>query len=107
MRIQVMCAALFLFSGLLSAQQPVPMGKIDNSSRNYNAGDGTTLDKHSSDEVVARAVQQSLSNDPELSDVQVQVKHHRVTLRGIRIYQGSQRTCGDDCRAHRERTSRA
>ena len=82
MRILWMCGTFCLFSSLLLAQQPVATGKLDRAARNYEAGDGSTLSKNSTDDDVARALRQALANDPELSGVQVQVKHHQVTIMG-------------------------
>ncbi len=82
MRTLALFGGLLLLSTFLVAQQPMPMGKTDNSARNYRADDGTMLSKSTSDDQLARSIQESLSNDPELNSVIVQVKHHRVTLTG-------------------------
>jgi hypothetical protein len=71
-----------LLSGMLLAQQPVPMGKVDNSSRNYRSADGTVLSSKSSDEDLSRALYEDYANDPTFSGVQVSVKHHGVKLAG-------------------------
>jgi osmotically-inducible protein OsmY len=73
---------MVLASGMLLAQQPMPMGKMSDSAKNYRSVDGTVLSKHSSDDDLARALNESYANDPEFSNVQVTVKHHRVTLAG-------------------------
>lgn len=79
---RIMVALSMLVSAVLVAQQPVPMGKVDNSSRNYRSADGTVLSKHSSDSDLERALNEDFGNNPEFSGVQVAVKHHSVTLRG-------------------------
>jgi hypothetical protein len=80
---RIFLAAVGVFvSGLLCAQQPAPMGKTSESTRNYRSADGTVLSKNSSDEDLARALYESYANDPEFGNVQVTVKHHFVTLVG-------------------------
>ena len=79
---RVLLGSVVLISGILVAQQPVPMGKVDASARNYHAADGTLLSNHSTDEQLARALNESYGNDPEFGSVQVIVKHHKVTLLG-------------------------
>lgn len=58
------------------------MGKAGDSGKNYHSPDGTTLSKNSSDEDLARALNENFGNDPEFGNVQVAVKHHKVTLAG-------------------------
>ncbi len=69
--------------GTLLAQQPVAVGKVHDSSRNYHGADGTSLDKNSSDSELQRSLDASVSNDPELRNVQVAVHHHNATLTGL------------------------
>jgi hypothetical protein len=82
---------LVFVSAALLAQQPVPTGKVSDSAKNYRAADGTTLSKNSSDDDLARALNESYSNDPEFSDLRVQVKHRKVTLAGTVITEGAKR----------------
>jgi hypothetical protein len=82
MKQKITVAFSILLSGLLLAQQPVPMGKVDNSSRNYRSADGTVLTAKSSDEDLSRALYGDYANDPVFSGVQVSVKHHSVKLMG-------------------------
>jgi osmotically-inducible protein OsmY len=84
-----------LVSGVLLAQQPIPMGKVDNSSRNYHSADGTLLTKHSSDEDLFRALSQNYANDPEFTGVQVTVKHHSVKLGGLVTSKDAKRRAED------------
>lgn len=77
----VLSCALLL-SGTLLSQQPVPMGKSSDSTRNYLSADGSTLTKDSSGEELMRALDGSYSNDPAFNHVQVAVKKHNVTLNG-------------------------
>ncbi len=58
------------------------MGKSGGSGKNYQSSDGTLLSKNSSDEDLARALNEGYANDPEFENVQITVKHHKVTLVG-------------------------
>jgi osmotically-inducible protein OsmY len=74
------CAALLLGSAI--AQQPSPMGTVNDSGKNYRLADGTTLSKNPSDEELMRALYERYAGDPELVNIQVTVHHRRVTLAG-------------------------
>jgi osmotically-inducible protein OsmY len=63
-------------------QQPIAVGKVDDSSKNYHSADGAALSKESSDAELARSLDQAFGNDPRFSNVQVAVKHRRVVLTG-------------------------
>ena len=76
-------SCVLLLSGVLLAQQPSPMGKAGDSGKNYQAPDGTSLSKNSSDEVLSRALNETFGNDPEFSNVQVAVRHQKATLTGM------------------------
>jgi osmotically-inducible protein OsmY len=91
MRKPAILGCLVLLSATLLAQQPVPMGKTSDSAKNYRAADGATLSKNSSDDDLTRALNESYSNDPEFSDVRVQVKHRKVTLAGTVLTTGAKR----------------
>jgi osmotically-inducible protein OsmY len=75
------CAALLL--GPAIAQQPSPMGSVNDSGKNYRLPDGTTLSKNPSDEDLTRALYERYASDPELTNIQVKVHHRRVTLAGV------------------------
>ena len=77
------CAALLLGSAI--AQQPSPMGTVNDSGKNYRLPDGTTLSRNPSDEDLVRALYERYSGDPELRNIQVTVHHRRVTLAGVVI----------------------
>lgn len=82
MRTPSSIALLFVMSGMLLAQQPVPMGKSDDSPRISRSADGTMLSKKASDDDLERALYHDYANDPVFAEVQVKVKHHTVNLAG-------------------------
>ena len=82
MKIRALLCSAFLIAGTLLAQQPIPVGKMNESSRNYRGADGSVLSKSSSDSDLENAINQSLSDNPEFRGVRASVKHHRVTLSG-------------------------
>ena len=79
---KIILGCVVMVSGMMLAQQPVPVGKVDSSAKNYRSMDGTPLSKHSSDDDLARALDESYGNNPEFAGVQVAVKHRKVTLTG-------------------------
>jgi osmotically-inducible protein OsmY len=79
---RVVLGCVVMVSGILFAQQPVPVGKTDTSAKNYRSLDGSPLSKHSSDDELARALNENYGNNPEFGGVQVTVKHRKVTLSG-------------------------
>lgn len=76
-------SCILFLSGVLLAQQPSPMGKAGDSGKNYRSPDGTLLSKNSSDEELARSLNESFGNHPEFANVQVAVRHHKATLSGM------------------------
>lgn len=82
MKIRGLITLSFVISGILLAQQPVPMGKSDDAPRTSRSADGTMLTKKSSDEDLERALYQDYENDPMFTGLQVKVKHHTVKLAG-------------------------
>lgn len=82
MRTTGLIALSFVMSGIVLAQQPVPMGKSDDTPRTSRSADGTMLTKKSSDEDLERALYQDYENDPLFTGLQVKVKHHTVKLAG-------------------------
>src|SRR3954464_6208327 len=77
----LLCSAL-LITGTLLAQQPIPVGKVNTSAKNYRAADGSQLSKNSSDIDLESAVNESLADNPEYRNVRAAVHHHHVTLTG-------------------------
>lgn len=73
---------MIMLSGMLLAQQPVPTANAS-PGKNYRAADGSALSNKSSDEELARSLNESLADDPEFHDVTVKVKHHSATLEGM------------------------
>ncbi len=82
MRIRALLCSALLISGTLLAQQPIPVGKLNGSSKNYRSADGTRLTKNSSDAELEGAINESLTDNPEYRDVRATVNKHRVTLTG-------------------------
>lgn len=79
---RALVASLLLACGAVWCQQPVAVGKVDDSAKNYRSAGGGVLSSHSTDAELARSLDETFSNNPQFANIQVAVKHHRVVLTG-------------------------
>jgi osmotically-inducible protein OsmY len=68
--------------GVAVAQQPMPMGKVNTSAKNYRGADGSALTRNASDADLQQALYGVYAQDPDFNQVEVKVNKHRVTLTG-------------------------